>query len=134
VITNTSFVQEYPEFASIPGSAIANQITRLTLQINQEVFTDELFDIALSLLVAHRLSLRFNISCGVNSNGMRSPLTSVQTVNNRSASPDSLSESSVTSGLITGDNAFMADLARTEYGLEFLNLIQTQVSPVTLFK
>jgi hypothetical protein len=127
--TYAEFIALYPEFTSISSPAVSAILVRESTLLS-ETNWDKFWYHAICLMTAHRLALRFNISSAVSAAGMRSPLSSIQTVNNRSASPDSLSESSATSSLITGENAFNADLARTEYGLEFLSLMQTVISPV----
>jgi hypothetical protein len=127
-ITYAVFIDEYPEFYGLPSTAVGRLLTVASSMLSETTWGD-FWSHACSLLVAHRLCLRFNISAAIKSSGMNSPLASIQTVNNRSASPDSLSESSVTSALITGEDPFTADLARTEYGLEFISLMRMVISP-----
>jgi hypothetical protein len=126
--TYAEFIAEYPEFAGISSAAVSRILATAASMLSQENWGTQ-WNHACNLLVAHRLCMRFDISSAVRSAGMRSAAQSIQTVNNRSASPDSLSESSVTSALITGDNPLYADLARTEYGLEFLGLMHMVISP-----
>lgn len=128
------FISKYPEFRDIAvgrddfDSAIQNE-----LDFSDEVITKVNFrkfrDKAVCLLTAHRLTLRFKVVMdkhGLNSVSLPGVVVS------HSASAGGLSLSANVSEMVSSRQAFVADLSRTNYGLELLSLMDSVISPMVL--
>ena len=122
LVTYAEFIEDYPEFGSVPEKAINKRIL-LASQVLSSGALKEFYNEAVELLTAHWLCLRYNISSSMRDNGINPSLTNSGTVNSVSASSGSLSESYSHNSLMSSDDATTADWARTEYGLELLSLI-----------
>lgn len=128
VLTYDLFIDAYPEFGDVPQSAIERQIDLSNLTLLESAW-GKWYSHALMLFTAHYLAVRYNISAKLAELGLRSPVSSIGTVTNKSANTSGLSEGSATSQLITSANPIEADLARTEYGLEYLHLLKIVIPP-----
>jgi hypothetical protein len=121
----SDFVTAFPEFAAIDSAAggrlFALGVKLLNAGVLGEFYTDLLF-----LWVAHYLALRFNVGGTADDLGMNDQ-SQVGITNSMSASTGSLSVSNSHNAMVTGDNAFEADMSRTNYGLEFLSLLSAVV-------
>lgn len=115
------FISAYPEFAEIPQEAVVN-VGETENCILSDTAWGCLRNHALQLRTAHRLAVRFNIGKLVKTLGMRNG-SSTATVTSKSASNASLSESSQLNAFAQSDNPIWADFGRTEYGLEYLRLL-----------
>ena len=125
-LTYTTFLEWFPEFSDVPTNVGEFRLS-LSNDFLQSSVWGKLYQQASALLTAHYLFLKYNISEGLTENGMRSPASTIGITTNKSANTSGLSEGSVTNSMITSDNPIVADLARTEYGLEFLNLLYTWI-------
>ena len=130
-LTYSDFIAEYPELAGVAQAVVERRLLATSNYLSEDVWGDFWLEAGF-LFTAHKLALRFNISADVFTAGMRSANSTIKTVTSQSASPDTLSESSVVSELVTSKDPFTADLARTNYGLEFLALMHTVVSPANV--
>lgn len=116
------FLTHYPEFIQINPSAITS-IGERQDNILSDVSWGNLRQDALFLRTAHRLALRFNVGKQYQINGMRNGSNSAM-VTSKSASNSSLSESSELNAFARSENPIWADFGRTEYGLEYLRLLE----------
>ena len=123
-----SFIGRYPEFSGIPQAAVEDQLEFSAMTLAPAAW-GKWWLRACWLFTAHYLAVRFNISAALFANGMRSPTASIGTVTSKSANTSGISEGSVTSGLVTSDNAIDADFGRTEYGLQYLSLLDMVIPP-----
>ena len=116
------FITEFPEFSGISQQAV---LQRGCIEDNILSLTawGELRCHALNLRVAHRLGLRYNIGKVYRTLGMKNGSNSAITTS-KSASNASLSESSELNAFTRSDNPLWADFGRTEYGLEYLRLLE----------
>lgn len=116
------FAREYPEFIEIDKCSIAR-----VGQIEDDILSDtswgNLREHALFLRTAHRLALRFNIGRQYKINGMNNGSSSAL-VTSKSASNASLSESVELNSFARSENPLWADFGRTEYGLDYLRLLE----------
>lgn len=116
------FIEEFPEFSEIHQPAVIKRGC-----IEDHILSDtawgDLRCHALNLRVAHRLGLRFNIGLVTKQLGMKNG-TSTGITTSKSASNASLSESVELNSLTRSDNPLWADFGRTEYGLEYLRLLE----------
>lgn len=116
------FLTEYPEFADITQTAVT-----ATGQREDDIVSDHAFgnlrEHAVFLRTAHRLALRFNIGKQYGLKGLRNGATTGITTS-KSASNSSLSESTELNAFVRSDNPLWADFGRTEYGLEYLSLLE----------
>ena len=124
------FVEIFPEFGELTNATMERYGDTAIALLNSGEF-GQFYQLAVGLLTAHRLALTFDLSAGYESAGKKDQ-TSTEVGTNVSASSSSLSTGSTPLSLVTGDDPFAADLARTKYGLELLALIRTLISPVTL--
>lgn len=119
---DSMFLEIYPEFENVPVMARVN-----TGKIEDKILSDtswgELRCHALFLRVAHRLALRYNIGKDYRSNGMNNQANSGM-VTSKSASNSSLSESTELNSFSRSENPIWADFGRTEYGIEYLHLLE----------
>lgn len=117
-----NFIMEYPEFGQINTHAVETVGSR-----EDDILSDyswgDLRDHALFLRTAHRLGLRFNIGRVLKTLGMKNGSSSAMTTS-KSASNASLSESSELNAFARSENPVWADFGRTEYGLEYLRLLE----------
>lgn len=122
MFSEAMFLEEYPEFANVNPN-----ILTITGKREDMILSDTAWGYlrchALFLRVAHRLALRFNISPECSSLGMKDG-SSTGMVTSKSASNASLSESSQLNSFAQSDNPVWADFGRTEYGLEYLHLLE----------
>lgn len=122
-LTLTTFRGWYPEFDDVPDGSVDRQLALANMTLSPSAWGKWL-EQALGLFTAHYLAVRFNISAALQDNGVRSPTSSIGTVTNKSATTSGISEGSANSALVTGDDPLAADFARTEYGLEYLSLME----------
>ena len=123
------FIEEYPEFT--PEVPEAKGLTQgvICAAGNREdsIVSDHSFgdlrEHAVFLRTAHRLALRFNIGKQYGLNGLRNGASSGITTS-KSASNASLSESTELNAFVRSDNPLWADFGRTQYGLEYLSLLE----------
>lgn len=116
------FIEAYPEFSQLPENAVSN-----AGNVEDAILSDTAWGClrchALQLRTAHRLALRFNIGKILKTLGMKNGTSSAQ-VTSKSASNASLSESSELNAFARSENPIWADFGRTEYGLEYLRLLE----------
>ena len=132
-IAYNQFIEHYPEFSESPGGipprpAVEHQLKRGNITLSRREWGEN-WPFAVELWTAHYLALRFNIKPGLMANGLRSLDSVIGVSQSISASSSSLSKSQTTPAMIGSQNPFYADMARTEYGLEFLSLLRTAISP-----
>lgn len=116
------FINVYPEFSEVPSSAVTN-IGNTEDRILSDTYWGNLRCHALALRTAHRVALRYNVGKVYNALGMKNASNSAQ-VTSKSASNASLSESSELNAFARSENPVWADFGRTEYGLEYLRLLE----------
>lgn len=116
------FINAYPEFSGVPENAVSN-VGNVEDTILSDTYWGNLRCHALQLRTAHRLALRFNIGKILKTLGMKNGTNSAQ-VTSKSASNASLSESSELNAFARSENPVWADFGRTEYGLEYLRLLE----------
>lgn len=116
------FLEEYPEFSGLSQTAVTATGTREDDIVSDHSFGD-LREHAVFLRTAHRLALRFNIGSIYGTKGLRNGASSAITTS-KSASNASLSESSELNAFVRSDNPIWADFGRTQYGLEYLSLLE----------
>jgi TATA-binding protein-associated factor Taf7 len=133
-VTADSFLQSYPEFSDVgcsllPASSIVQgELDFVNLVIDSKRF-GKYADRATCLMLAHNLSVRFKINLtqyGMNVVDMPGVIIS------QSAQTGGISVSSAISAMVTGSDAFKADMARTNYGLMFLSLLAVAVPPMRM--
>lgn len=117
-----TFLAEYPEFANITQTAVNATGQREDNVVSDKYFGD-LREHAVFLRTAHRLALRFNIGTIYKTNGLRNGASSGITTS-KSASNSSLSESTELNAFVRSDNPIWADFGRTNYGIEYLSLLE----------
>lgn len=120
-VTKESFLASYPEFAAVNSTAVENELNFQNSLVNADNFGN-FRDRAVFLVTAHRLVLRHPIS-GVKSQSTPGVVTAQQ------AQTGGLSVQTTVSAMVSGDKAFRADMARTNYGLELLSLMDTVIAP-----
>ena len=116
------FINAYQEFSGVPQNAVSN-VGNVEDRILSDTYWGDLRCHALQLRTAHRLALRFNIGKILKTLGMKNGTNSAQ-VTSKSASNASLSESSELNAFARSENPIWADFGRTEYGLEYLRLLE----------
>jgi len=116
------FLTEYPEFIQVNECAIVRTGQREDDIVSETSFGN-LREHAVFLRTAHRLALRFNVGKQYKINGMRNQASTGITTS-KSASNASLSESTEVNSFARSDNPLWADFGRTEYGLEYLALLE----------
>ena len=122
-----TFQAIYPEFNGInPDSATVTTVVGYFLTDADNIISDSAFgalrDKVVGLLAAHRLALKYPVT-GVLNQSVPGVL------NSQSASTSGLSIGVATSAMVTGDVAYRADYARTNYGLELLTRMDMAVAP-----
>lgn len=116
------FILEYSEFSSI-GQPAVDSVGKVEDKILSDRYWGDLRCHALHLRTAHRLALRFNVGKFAKTLGIRNGSSSA-IVTSKSASNSSLSESSELNSFARSENPIWADFGRTEYGLEYLRLLE----------
>jgi len=116
------FIGAYPEFSEVSEPAVVS-VGKTENCILSDTAWGCLRTHALHLRTAHRLALRFNIGKILKTLGMKNGASSAQ-VTSKSASNASLSESSELNAFARSENPVWADFGRTEYGLEYLRLLE----------
>lgn len=116
------FLCMYPEFEGLQQAAVNGVGQREDSIVSDHAFGD-LRQHAVFLRTAHRLALRFNIGKQYGLKGLRNGATTGITTS-KSASNSSLSESTELNAFVRSDNPLWADFGRTEYGLEYLSLLE----------
>lgn len=122
MFNTVKFIEEYPEFSEITQTAVTATGNREDDIVSDHSFGN-LREHAVFLRTAHRLALRFNIGAIYKTKGLRNGASSAITTS-KSASNASLSESSELNAFARSDNPIWADFGRTEYGLEYLSLLE----------
>ena len=116
------FIKSYPEFSQIDPKVVIHRGC-----IEDRILSDNTWgDLrchALDLRVAHRLGIKFNIGTQYNKLGMKNASNSAITTS-KSASNASLSESSELNAFVRSDNPLWADFGRTQYGIEYIRLLE----------
>ena len=112
----------YPEFSSLTDIIVEYRGTQGDKTLSDTTWGD-LREEALFLWTAHYLAIQYNIAKGLKQNGKNSINPGL--VNSQSASNASLSNSYSHSNMVSGDDPFRADFARTSYGLEYLSMMET---------
>ena len=120
-VTVEAFRAAFPEFADVPDAAVAGALETASLLWSPGRL-GKFWERIVMLSVAHRLAVRFNIGRALNAAGMKGADAGV--VNSQSASTSSLSVTNANNGMVTGTDPFLADYARTSYGLELLSLLE----------
>lgn len=116
------FLCVFPEFNGLEQAAVEFTGKREDNIVSEKYFGD-LRQHAVFLRTAHRLALRFNIGTIYKTKGLRNGASSAITTS-KSASNSSLSESSELNAFVRSDNPIWVDFGRTEYGLEYLSLLE----------
>lgn len=119
------FVAYYPEFARLDTMTVYGVGLASVSLLSVPAF-GRMYDKAVALYTAHRLSRLFDMASAYEDAGMLDQ-SSTEITTNTSAATSSLSEGSTPLQLATGDDPFSADLATTRYGLELLALIKVWV-------
>lgn len=120
-INCADFIAAYPEFGTVAQSAVETTLD-LSSALWGESQLRKFYSSIVYLYAAHRLVLRYNLGPKMMAAGYRNPLE-VGTSNNQSASNTSLAQGFVNSAMLTGENPWLADLARTVYGMELLSIL-----------
>lgn len=119
------FLEYYPEFSRVP-SFVVNASGTTSIALLRESSFGKMFQLAVSLITAHRLATLYDLSADYSEGGMKDQSNS-EAGTNISASTGSLSQGSTPLSLVMGDDPFTVDLASTKYGLQLLALIRTWV-------
>lgn len=114
------FWQSYGEFRGVPMDSVLTWGTYSVSLLNMGNW-GRFYQQAVALLTAHQLAKVYQVD--YDSGNMRDQGTS-GIVTSKSANTSGMSESNSVSALLTGDDAFTADLAQTQYGLQLLALIE----------
>lgn len=117
------FVKFFPEFSSLPNDVIAQVGNFSSCSLNLSTL-GKCYNYAVALLTCHRLYLRFENTAS-SSEELSFAAQSTSETTSMSASTSSLSESKTLNGLVSSQNPTISDLARTNYGLELLGLINS---------
>ena len=116
-VTVEAFRAAFPEFADVPDAAVAGALETASL-----LWSPGRLGKFWERIVMLSLAVRFNIGRALNAAGMKGAEAGV--VNSQSASTSSLSVTNANNGMVTGTDPFLADYARTSYGLELLSLLE----------
>ena len=120
-----TFIAEYPEFANVPLAAVNRHIRQSAIMLSSGAW-GKWHEMAQGLWVAHYLALEYDIAARRAELGMRSPYD-VGTVNSQSASTSSVTISTTTPAMLTGDDPLLVDFGRTSYGMQYLDLLCTVI-------
>lgn len=121
------FIEDFPEFSQVPAGAVNRQLA-MSNTLSRSAW-GRWWTFAVELFTAHYLAVRFKITSAINENGLNNPYDAANVTTNKSANTNGISEGNAPSQLLTGENPITADLARTEYGLEYLSLMNMVVAP-----
>ena len=132
-ITYEEFIEHYPEFAESssgipPRSAVEYKLEQGNITLSRHEW-GAYWHFAVELWTAHYIALRFNISPNFSAKGLQNLDSVVGVSQSMSAGSSNLSESRTMPAMLNSQNPFYADMARTEYGMEFLSLMQAVISP-----
>ena len=130
MIDSSTFLAEYPEFSGVSAPAVARRITQALATIDQGRM-GIYYEDAVYLWSAHYLYLRFDISTGIDSEGLLDQENQGVTTS-QSASTGGLSSSTSVSGLVSSLNPVEADFGRTNYGLQYMSLLRQTLPPMWL--
>lgn len=127
------FTTDYPEFAEnsgtgVPMTAVTRQLEMGNISLSRQAW-GKFRPYAVELWAAHYLALRFTLSSSFTALGLRSLDEVAGVAQSQSASNTSLSESRTNPAMLNSQNPFYADMARTEYGMEFLSLMHLAIPP-----
>ena len=120
-VTVDVFRNAFPEFAAVPDSAVTGSLDTAQMLWSQGKL-GKFWSRIVMLFVAHRLAVRYSIANSLNTEGMKGVDAGI--TSSQSASTSSLSITNANNALITGNDPFLADLGRTNYGLELLSLLE----------
>lgn len=123
-LNTATFLEWFPEFRNINPQAIIDRTIMFNSRIYPERVWGEDWHMAVALVTAHQLALRYDISATLEEDGLNDPVGSMSsTTAGMSASSNGLSENFAVSQLTTGADADDAYWSRTEYGMQFLMLM-----------
>ncbi len=127
-VTYDVFIADYPEFAGLPQRPVERKLELANMTLNKGVW-GPWFEQAVELWTAHYLAVRYNIEDGAAEEGIKPPTGVAIVATNYSANTGGLSEGGTPSALLTSDDPLTVDMARTEYGLEYLALLKLIIPP-----
>ena len=116
------FISIYPEFSGLQ-TTVVQYVGDREDEIVSDTAWNKLRKYALYLRTAHRLALRYNIGKQYKTNSLNNAATSAMTTS-KSASNASLSEGAELNSFARSDNPIWADFGRTQYGLEYLSMLE----------
>lgn len=124
-MTFASFIARYPEFNTItvPTGSTVSAVVQVFLDDADAYISDSAFgtfrDLVVCLYAAHRIAVRYKVNLiGLNDQLSPGVATSV------SAQTNGLSVVNSVSSKVMSHRATDADFARTNYGLEYLMMIE----------
>lgn len=122
-LDSKAFLKLFPEFRDVSCAAI-----KRTIMFNNHIYPANVWGkdwpMAVALVTAHQLALRYDISKAVSEDGINDPVGSMSGItSSMSASSNSLSESFAVSQLLTSADTEDAYWSRTEYGMQYLMLM-----------
>ena len=123
-----TFLSKYPEFSGVDPEAIQDQLDFATLSLSQGRL-GAWYERLAYLWSAHYLYLRFDISALISDVGILEQENQGVT-NSQSANTNGLSVTTTPTALVSGNNPLHADLARTNYGLQYLSILRQILSPI----
>jgi hypothetical protein len=129
MLTAADFLADYPEFGTVNADpTVASTIVTRFLALADAFLSDgawgNLRDHALSLYTAHRLAVRYKtVLTGLQPQGSPGTTTS------QNASTTGLAVTRLPPFAAGSEQAWKADLARTNYGLEYLALLDACMGP-----
>jgi hypothetical protein len=131
VIQASDFLSRYPEFASINSDpAVVTAMVENELDSADNMLSDTAFgkarNLAASLVVAHRLAVRFPSDDSVRNPNLPGVLAG------QGASTGGANQQLAHSSMVTSASPIKADYSRTNYGLQYLSLIQRSVCPAQI--
>ena len=132
MVTPAVFLGLYPEFTAINAdSAVTTAIVQNSLDYADAFLSDTAFGTlrnhAAGLLVAHRLCIRYSPTIGALQAQAKPGIENSQNVG-----PGAVSFGVAHSRLVESENAWQADLSRTNYGLELLSLMDSSIAPMAI--
>ena len=129
-ISSDTFLAEYPEFSGVAGSAVERRVAQALATISESRL-GVYYEDAVYLWCAHYLYLRFDVGEAMDANQIIEQENQGVTTS-QGASTSGLTSSTSVSALTASDNPVEADLARTNYGLQYLSLLRQTLSPMAL--
>lgn len=131
-VSVATFLAIYPEFSNVganaedPEAVIYRELMLQNDLCNQSAWgTVAIAERATYMITAHYLAVRWLPSLA----GLRAQ-TQPGIASSISAWTGGLSQSMTVSGLVGGQSAFRANLAQTQYGLDYLSLMDRVVCPM----